>query len=255
MSNLNNFLEGIEKEINSEPEAQVEDTKVEDAEDVKETATVEEGSPSEPEKVEDSSKVEHAEEDPKKVPLKALEEERHKRQELERQLESLKNQPQPKAEEKIDFLENPEGRLDQVSTQMQQQLLLQKIQMSEHMVKQQHNDYDDKMNRFMMEAQKSPSLIDNMKAHPHPAQFAYETAAKYIQLDEINDLDSYKQTLSEKIRKEIEAEYEAKNAGKKTKAAALPEKSLADTGSAKLDEKGKAVNVDDFIKSNSWRRK
>lgn len=261
--NLDTFLEGIETEMSKEETiaenatVETEEVKDETTEDVKEEAVAEnattEDSPSES-KEEDSSKMEQTEkEDPKQVPLKALEEERHKRQELERQLEALKNPP--KEEEQVEFFEDPEGRFNQMQQQVNTQMLVQKIQMSEYMAKQQYADYDDKMQRFLEEAQKSPALIDQMKSHTHPAEFAYQTADKFIKMDEIDNLDAYKQSLSEKLRKELEEEYKAKYEGKKAKAGALPKKSLADTGSAKLDTSTKEIDVDAFISGNGWKPK
>ena len=61
-----------------------------------------------------------------------------------------------KEEEKIDLFEDPEGRLGQMQKQMQEQMMIQRIQMSEYMAKQQHEDYDEKLERFTKESSKEP---------------------------------------------------------------------------------------------------
>lgn len=250
---MNDSLEAFLKSVepvqptveNHQPEAHNDQPK-----DVK--SILQEGAPSVPEKVEDSKA-------PNQVPLRALEEERHKRQDLERQLRELRQELEARPQEAIEqeapveFYEDPEGHFQNLKSTMEQQLLEQRISMSEMMMRSSHKDYDEKMNRFLDEAKNNPHLVEQMSKHAHPAQFVYDTAQKYMKMDAIQDLEGYKQSLSETLRREIEEELRAKYEGRSVRAQGLPNKSLSDIGSSAPQPAEKMVDVDAFINANAWK--
>ena len=112
----------------------------------------------------------------KSVPVKALQEERRKRQELEKRLaEFERQQPQP------------EGPLDPVR---------QRLDLSVEYAREQFPDYEDAESAFIEAVQAYPrgrELYQKMLEDRHPARFAYEIGQQLLALREIGDPRTYKQ--------------------------------------------------------------
>ena len=166
--------------------------------------------PAEPEKQSDS------------VPKSALLDERKKRQGRERelkaaqaQLEQQQQQPAP------DLLDDQQGYADHIQQQVDGKIRNVTIQMSQEMMRSQHEDYDQVEDKFLEMAQNDPRLGAEMTAHPMPAKFVYETVKKAEQYAEMQDVDTYKAKVEAEIRAKVTAEIEAEAKAKADKEAEL----------------------------------
>ena len=198
MSNLDNFLEVDEVTPNEPIEA------APAAEIVPEVA--------EPAKVEQSSETTTQEPNYEQLPTWAkasIKDERAKRQELEKraiELESkLKELEQPQAE-KPDFYTDPDKRLAVERQEIELKLQRAKIDMSEMLVKQTHQDYDEVVKAFEEAATANPFLAQQMLNHANPALFAYQEGKKHIQIKDMQNPEEYKAKLEAELREQIKAE-------------------------------------------------
>lgn len=161
-------------------------------------------------------------ETPSTIPFAAYENERRIRQETQHELEQFRaqlaqqqqqfEQPQPEAP---DAWEDPQAALNhqaqiletkfQSELQRRDQMMTQnRVEMSEMLVKQQHEDYDEVTEAFAQVAMKNEALAHQMLNHPMPAQFAYQTGKQMMALQQFgSDPDAY--------RAKIEAEIMAKH--------------------------------------------
>lgn len=156
------------------------------------------------------------------VPQKALEDERHKRQQLEKQLAELMaaNKPQqpapPPVEEPpsytmFDHPEGPEGFIRDQISRVEQGRIRDRVEMSEALVRQQNGDYDQVVSAFAQAAQIDPALRNAALNHPNPALFAYETGKRIAAAQQLQaDPAEYRAKVEAEIRAQIEAEYKAK---------------------------------------------
>jgi hypothetical protein len=158
-----------------------------------------------------------AQQDPDHVPVAALKDERKKRQESERvaaeyaaklaAYEQQSRSPPPAPPVRPDLFENPDGALDFVQQQFQQQLVRTKLDMSVAMARNQYEDYGEAEAAFVEAVKANPSLYDQMMADPHPAGFAYRVGTHVRALRDIGgDPSAYR----EKVRQELETELRAK---------------------------------------------
>lgn len=162
------------------------------------------------------------------VPRAALEDERHKRQELERQL-ALYQQPQPQYEvppppqdeEAPDLWVDPEKALEHQANQLRQEFNQQlasykqaefdnRVAVSERLLSMQHEDYDaaSKVYADAAKAAAERGNLDMLRAladHPMPAQYAYEVGKQMLAMQQVgSDPDAYRA----KLRAEIIAEMQ-----------------------------------------------
>ncbi len=173
------------------------------------------------------------------VPLQALEDERRKRQELEREATQLREwhrqyqeavrqaqmrqhqaapQPQPEQPQPLAWdWENPDKPLQTLQQQLAQTAQEAKqaadmaawqrhVRMSVHMARTTHPDYDDMETAFIEVARRNPALIQQMYAHDHPGEFAYEVGRQARALSEIGDPVAYRQRIEAEARAKWEAE-------------------------------------------------
>lgn len=143
------------------------------------------------------------------VPRKALEDERRKRQELERRFKELEEhvaaqrKPQPEAQPPNWDLE-PAAAARALEQQFAVRDYQTRVYMSERMLRREHEDYDEVARVFAEAASQNPALVQEVMAHPFPAEFAYDYGRRYKLLSEIGtDPDAY--------RSRIEADILAKH--------------------------------------------
>lgn len=150
-------------------------------------------------------------EDPHPVPRAALLDERRKRQELERELAKLQGKleaysqtvkppeaaPQPSPEDM--FYRDPVAF---VNTRVAQE----RLAISEELVRQQHDDYDDVVKAFVEAAHKAPHLVAQMQVNPNPARYAYQTGKAYLQARQYGSIDEMKTKIREELRAEVTEE-------------------------------------------------
>jgi hypothetical protein len=148
-----------------------------------------------------------AQEEPGQIPFAALKDERAKRQayeaelaELRAQLAQLQQQPAPQAQQEQgppDRWEDPEGydrwlvaqATNQATEAAREALVVDRIRLSAEQAKAQHPDYLEKKSVFEQMARHNPMLIEEMKRHPNPAQYAYDVAKTQLELQQYGGLE------------------------------------------------------------------
>ncbi|MBT11843.1 MAG: hypothetical protein CMI02_07400 [Oceanospirillaceae bacterium] len=128
-------------------------------------------------------------EDGKTVPLKALHDERSKRQDLERrlqQLEQQRNQQQEPAKAP-DPIDDPEG----YQQYQDQRALNDRIELSLEIGREMHQDFDDVAKAFYEEAEKNPLLAQQAIQNKAPGLFMYREGQKILRNREIGDPETY----------------------------------------------------------------
>lgn len=150
--------------------------------------------------------------EPQMVPVAALQSERQKRQQLERELDGLRKPQEPKKQEDVDadFFANPTGEVER-------RIKMTELNMSEQIARSVHADYDEKLNVFADLAKQNPVFANQMMQHPHPAEFAYQTATKHLEYQKMQDPSKLEADITAKVEAKLRAEYE-----QKFKSASLP---------------------------------
>lgn len=159
---------------------------------------------------------------PDKLPqeeFKAIKDERTKRQNLEHEVQALRQQLQQ--------LQQPQGPPPSVwddeqawqqhfgskvvSAAVEQASLNATLNMSEMMVRQANPDFDDVKAEFLAMAEQNPALVQQALADPHPWQRAYQTVKNHRTMQELGatDLDALKAKLREEIAAELQAQQPA----------------------------------------------
>jgi hypothetical protein len=179
------------------------------------------------------------------VPLKALESERQKRQDLEKRLADLEgrvpqNQQQQQHQQPVlpDPYEDPEGYFRAQQEYQQRNLFETKAVLSQDFMRSQYEDYDEVEAYFADAAEKDPRLAIGLLNSPNPARFAYEQGKRQRLLDEIgSDPEAYKAKIRESVLAEVggTVEQPPQNTGAKapTSLAAVP------SAPSRRDDKGR----------------
>ena len=145
-----------------------------------------------------------------KAYLKKAEEERHKRQELERKFQT-QQQPQtppgqpPKAPT---FWEDPEGNLSAFEKRLQEELIRGRIQTSEIVARQRHQDFDEAVEEFSKLVEDTPGLFQQWVSAPDPAEFAYKAGRNHKLYG--GGVDDLRKRIETEIRAKIETELKEK---------------------------------------------
>lgn len=148
------------------------------------------------------------------VPVKALQDERRKRQELEQQIALLQQQAQqPQPQQPPEFWSNPDGALDarleqfgsKLIQQFQQQQRIERINASEAEARVKYADYGDAFSAFQQAAQMNPTLIQRMQMAENPAEFAYQTGKRSMELEKVGSLDELLKAERAKWEAEVKA--------------------------------------------------
>lgn len=163
-----------------------------------------EGSPPEPE---DAS-------NDKSVPIAALLDEREKRQATQRELEELRKRIDEKPETVPDVLDDQEGFVASMRSEMNQQAFSIRAEVSQEMMRTLHDDYDDVETKFLDMAAENPELAQGMSSAALPAKFVYETVKKAEKLAQMENVDEFeaktRAEIEAKVRAEMEAEFKEK---------------------------------------------
>ncbi len=185
-----------------EPESKDKETKVE-------TKTETTGDEKPPEKTDKEAETTTAEET---VPVKALTEERRKRQEAEKKAQELEAKlKEPEATKVPDPVEDPEGYARFMEDKTNLDALRIKVNLSRDMMLDVKQDYAEKEQVFVELAKKNPYLVQQMNASPNPAKYAYQTAEEHLAAKQAPiDLENSKKKIAE-----LEAEIIQLKSGKK----------------------------------------
>lgn len=170
--------------------------------------------------------------DTRHVPLEALEAERKGRQDWKEK--AIRAEEEAKAlREQIQRAQNPQQPQQQDPLLvMQQQIVNERFNVSEMVLRSQHQDVDEMVQVFKEAAAQNPALVAQMHAQQHPWKFAYDEGKRLKFAAEIgNDPEAYRK----KLRAEVEAELRGQLAPNQSAAApaapAVPQ-SLAGARSA-----------------------
>ena len=220
MSELAEFIESsveVEAPIEAAEETTEELAEAPDVEEPEAEQEEPQGSTTEPDKTE-----KHGE-----VPIKALLDEREKRQSYERELAELKQQMAAnKAPVEVpDPLDNTEGFVSHLSQDFEGRLSKTRVEMSQEFMRMTHEDYDEAEAKFISMANENPALAREMQAATLPAKFVYDTVKKAEKLEKLSNVDEFEATtraeIEAKVRAEIKAEVEAKAKAEAEKAGSL----------------------------------
>lgn len=161
--------------------------------------------------------------------LKAMHEERQKRQELERRLQAIeaaKAQAGAPAEAPKTFWDDPEGALARHQESIRREALNARLQVSETLARKAHADFDEKVDTFGQLIQTTPGLRERWLASPDPAEFAYTVAKNHMEFQAVGSLDAMREKIAKetelRVRAQIEAELKAKAEALAKERAALP---------------------------------
>lgn len=156
--------------------------------------------------------------------LRAAEEERRKRQELERRLAELEKPKQPESEKKT-FWDDPEGFLKAHDQQIEQKLTQRemnaKLSTAEAIARVKYKDFDQNVEEFAQALQATPGLRESWLASQDPAEFAYRFGERTKLIREAGSLDALKAKIEKETRAKLEAEFKAKQKELEQQRAAL----------------------------------
>lgn len=137
------------------------------------------------------------------IPRKAVEDERRKRQELERKLaefEARLAQPKQEPPPPPDWDIDPRTAAEQFQFQIQEQLYRTRVEMASELMRERHADFDEIVGIAVEKAQANPMLHRQIVTSPNPAKMAYEIGRKMKFLNEIgDDPESYRSRLEAEI--------------------------------------------------------
>lgn len=155
--------------------------------------------------------------------------EKRKRQELEREIQELRgrNTPQQPPQEKKEFWEDPEGNLKTYEERMRQIAVETRLNTSEQIARSKYDDFDEKVNIFKAALDRAPWLFEEAKKSANPAEFVYKTAKNYQELQQAGDLDTVRKNMEQELRVKLEAEFKAKEEAKRKELDEIP-KSLSE---------------------------
>ncbi len=168
--------------------------------------------------------------DPPHVPVKAMQEERKKRQELERQLAQLRQQQQKPPP---DVIQDPEGFRQHIQSDLRSQLENERVNMSAAWAKRQYQDYESVMETWFQLTADNPVLYAQATKQDLPADWAYQHAKRHLLLQEIGDPTQYRQKLESELEAKLREKFEAEYAAKAPRApVSVPAPSLANATSS-----------------------
>lgn len=166
------------------------------------------------------------------VPLKALEEERRKRQEAEAKI--------PVQEQKTpDVFEDPEGYQKHMAETLQQATFNERCNISRFLAKRDFPDLEQKLETFQTLVTQYPQYAAQIRNSPSPYHEMAEIVAKHEKLKALENVDQ----VEAKLRAEIEAKVRAEIKAEAEKAEAL--KNSIPTSLVGMPSKG-------TIKGSTW---
>jgi hypothetical protein len=165
--------------------------------------------------------------------LATAQEERRKRQDLERRMSELEAARQQPQGEKKTFWDDPEAALQNFQNQLHQQTnkvaTETRLQTTEMLARSRYNDFDEKVQGFSELMENTPGLYQQWIAAPDPAEFAYKTAKTHMELKRVGDIDNLRSSIEKELRAKLEQEMVEKERARKQEIDSLP-RSLSDVG-------------------------
>lgn len=145
--------------------------------------------------------------------LKTAQEERQKRQELERRLAELEKAKPKEEGEKKTFWDDPEGHLKAHEEKIAARERNLSLNVSERLARSKYEDFDEKIAVFaeILQTPAGPGVHAQFIAAPDPAEFAYKLGKQTKELRDAGSVDDLKAKLEKEIRVKLDAEYKAKH--------------------------------------------
>lgn len=163
--------------------------------------------------------------DKEKAFLRAAQEERGKRQELERRLaaiESAKAQPPASAEPAKTFWDDPEGALEKHKQEIRREQIQERLKTTELIARRAHPDFEEKLAVFATVVQQTPGLSQQWLASPDPAEFAYNLGKNHLELQQAGSIDELRAKIEKETRIKLETELKEKADKLAQERAAIP---------------------------------
>ncbi len=188
--------------------------------------------------------------------LSAAQQERNKRQELERQIAELKQQrqqPDPNAPAPKQFFDAPEEHLKTFEGNIQNFVIRTKLDTCEAIAKTRYPDFEEKARAFGEVLKQMPALQQNWLASADPAEYAYRVGKDAIdryQWQQAGGADGMKKKLEAEFRAKWESEQKAKDDERQKAAAALPNSlsSVSGKGTTSAPTWGGPTPLDNVLK-------
>ena len=231
--------EGQEQEVEAVAEEQPAETEAAPRSEQESTGEQQEETPVEPaqEEVPPTSQSESEDARFQAMLAKSLDE-RDKRQKAEADLQQLRQQMQAQQQQAEpqkapDMFEDPEGYQAYLDKRMDDRLLMQRIEMSESLVRNQvgEEEFNSAMDAFEKSALSDPSLVVGMRNAAVPAQFAYEHGQKALLMQKIGDPADFEKRIRDEERAKVLSEMKQAQPSSQPSIADIPQ-SLATAGSA-----------------------
>ncbi len=218
MNELDDFVaEETEVETNAEiaSESQPDEvqTEVEQAESTPEETVVNEGEPTSPEP-QTETQPEPEPDAQVMIPLAAKQAEKERRIRAEQELAELRQQIESKPEP--DAYVEPDKYVQHEIGKLKQEMQFERNMQSEKRAREKYDDFDVKMEAFAEMAKTQPHLVQQMTQDFDPGEFVYKTAKAHLDLQEIGDIDTYKENLRSELKAEILAEMKAEQPAPKS---------------------------------------
>lgn len=192
--------------------------------------------------------------DKEKAFQRAMMEERGKRQELERRLAAVEAAKGPASTEAPKtFWDDPEAALAKHRAEIRTEATNARLQTSEFIARQKHQDFDEKVATFEKILQQTPGLAQQWLASPDPAEFAYTTGKNHLELEQAGSIDQLRAKIEKeteaRVRLKLEAELKEKAEVLARERAALPP-SLSDARSTGENKHvwGGVPSMEDILK-------
>lgn len=187
--------------------------------------------------------------DKERALLAALQDERRKRQELERQSKEVKKPDKPFWEAPEDHFKAVEEQHKSWEQKQNERETLNLLRVAELMARKEHPDFDEKIEHFGKMVQEIPGLHAQWLQAPDPAEFAYKTAKQQKDLQEAGNIDTLRENIRKEERLKVEAELKAKEEKLKQERDALPG-TLSDARGTKQQKTvwGGPTTLDDVLK-------
>lgn len=167
--------------------------------------------------------------------LKAAQDERNKRQELERRIAAM--EAQKPAEPAKTFWDDPEAALAKQKQDMDGIVIQTRMATAEAIARSKHPDFDEKVAAFQTVLQQAPGVYQQWLSSPDPAEFAFSLGKNHLELQAVGSIDGLRAQIQKdteaRVRAQVEAELKAKYEKAAADRAALPG-SLSDARGANV---------------------
>ena len=169
--------------------------------------------------------------DKEKAFMRGMEEERRKRQELEKRLVAIEAAKVESAttEAPKTFWDDPEGAFAKQQADIAKQLAefrsettTARLNTAEYISRREHKDFDEKIAVFANLVKETPGLYQQWMAAPDPAEFAYGIGKNHMELQEAGTIEGLRDKIKKETRIELEAELKEKAEALAKERAALP---------------------------------